>query len=111
MDARRIEVLPASAGVNTLFDATPDLQRYWAAFIVALARGEGRDLHDGSVPIERPQPGKAFDESFYMALLDAEAALKKQGHRAPAKDLAQRYDVPHATMRSWLSRGHRRLGE
>ena len=107
---KRVELLPER--VATLAGSSPDLRCYWAAFLVRTTKETSGPMLDGSVPlIGRPAPGKPFDMDWYMSLLDAETALKEQGHSAPAKELAERYGVKYATMRSYLSRGHKRLEE
>ena len=106
---KRVELLPERA--TTLMGSAPDLRCYWAAFIVRMTKETSGPMLDGSVPLIGPASGKPFDVDWYMSLIDAETALKEQGHPAPAKELAERYGVKYATMRSYLSRGHKRLKE
>ena len=106
---KRVELLPER--VATLSGSAPDLRCYWAAFMVRTTKETGGPMLDGSVPLIGPASGKPFDVDWYLSLIDAETALKEQGHPAPAKELAERYGVKYATMRSYLSRGHKRLKE
>jgi hypothetical protein len=62
-------------------------------------------------PRSRPAPGQPADPDFYRRLLDAFDRLVAEGHRSPAVELAERMDVNHSTVKSWLRRGREYLQE
>lgn len=88
--------------------AQPDLNDYFTAFLLHIS-GTPPMAAFKRAPRARPAPGQAADTDFYRQLIAAEKALRADGHRAPAKELARRYGEEYATVRSWLSRGKRYL--
>lgn len=86
-----------------------DLVAYLAALELRFERGPQGSFP--RAPRRRPAPGKPLDARFYRVLLDRYELLLQESYRDPAKELARRMGEKHSTVKSWLARGRRYLGE
>lgn len=89
------------------------IDRYLAALNLHLAPrfGRGGSRFLSRLPRRRPKAGQPLDPDFYRRVLSVYEELKAQGHRNPATVIARRMGWNPATVRSYVRRGRRYLGE
>lgn len=86
-----------------------DPYRYWAALRLALE--EAGTPFVRRMPRKRPKAGQPLDLDFYRRVRDAHDELQRRGHPSPGAELARRMKENPATVRGWLLRARRHLGE
>jgi hypothetical protein len=105
----RIEIVADPSGSLAYLGNTIALDRYLAAFALRIRSAQTSAF--AKVPRRRPAPGQPIDVPFYRQLIEAEKALRREGFRGPAKELARRMGENHSTVKSWLRRGRQYVGE
>jgi hypothetical protein len=80
------------------------IEKYFLAFWLTSDREPPERL-----PRRRPAAGKPLETDFYTRVLGQYNALKLQGHKAPAAELARRMGENPSTVKSWLRRGRKYL--
>lgn len=91
-------------------DQLPDEYEYLTAFYLRHRQLDPAGTY-GRPPVARPAPGQPLNADFYQRLLIAYDKLVAEGRPRPALELAERMDVNHSTLKSWLSRGRAYLKE
>jgi hypothetical protein len=87
----------------------PSINEHLAAFQLRAAQRPTGAF--SRMPRSQPAPGQAADPDFYKRLLNAYQNLISEGYKNPAVELAERMDVNHNTVKSWLKRGREYLKE
>jgi hypothetical protein len=78
-----------------------------AAYLTALRLERERRPPPRQNDAPLPATGRPPSIAFYRSLVAEYEALKREGHKAPLKELAARRGAPIGTVKSWHSRGRR----
>jgi len=92
------------------FPRSYDMHVCTCAFHLRVKQAKDRSAFR-QAPRRRPVAGNPIDPDFYRRLLDSYERLVVEGYRNPAVELARRMNEKHGTVKSWLSRGRKYLGE
>ena len=84
---------------------------YMTALRLAMQRNWERTGQDAPEDTTPPAAGRPPSTGFYRKALREYQQLIEEGNPGPAQELARRYGKPVGTVKSWLHRGRKYLGE